>query len=117
MKRLSGAIFLLLLVPTLIFGEQSYQPTEQNLQSREWFQDSKFGLFIHWGPYSVLEKGEWILEKSKLFLEDYENLAVSKFNPTKFDPAAWVALAKDAGMKYITITSRHHDGFAMWATK
>ncbi len=58
-----------------------------------------------------------MLEKSKLSLEDYENLAVSKFNPTKFDPAAWVALAKYAGMKYITITSRHHDGFAMWATK
>jgi len=105
------------LVPTLIVGEQSYQPTEQNLQSREWFRDSKFGLFIHWGPYSVLEKGEWVLEKSKMSLEDYEKQAVSKFNPTQFDPAAWVALAKDAGMKYITITSRHHDGFAMWATQ
>ena len=117
MKRLYGAIFVLFLVPTLIFGEQSYQPTEQNLQSRKWFQDSKFGLFIHWGPYSVLEKGEWVLENSKLSLEDYENLATSKFNPTKFDPAAWLALAKAAGMKYVTITSRHHDGFAMWATK
>ena len=66
MKRLFGAIFSLFLVPALIFGEQSYQPTEQNLQSREWSQYSKFGLFIHWGPYSVLEKGEWVLEKSKL---------------------------------------------------
>src|SRR5260221_13617504 len=56
-----------------------YQPTEQNLQSREWFQNSKFGLFIHWGAYSVLEKGEWVLEKSKLSLEDYESLATSKF--------------------------------------
>lgn len=117
MKRLSGAIFSLFLIPAFIFGEQSYQPTEQNLQAREWFQDSKFGLFIHWGPYSVLEKDAWVLEKSELSLEDYENLAISKFNPTKFDPVALVALAKDAGMKYITITSRHHDGFAMWATK
>lgn len=113
MKSLFGVIFSLFWIPALI----SYQPTEQNLQCREWFQNSKFGLFIHWGPYSVLEKGEWVLEKSGLSLQDYENLAISKFNPTQFDPAAWVSLAKDAGMKYITITSRHHDGFAMWATK
>ncbi len=116
MRRLVGAVFSLFWVRALVFGEQPYQPVEQNLQSREWFRDSKFGLFIHWGPYSVLEKGEWVLEKSKLSLNDYETLAVSQFNPTQFDPAAWVALAKDAGMKYITITSRHHDGFAMWAT-
>lgn len=117
MKSLFVAVLSLFLIPTLIFGEQLYQPTEQNLQARKWFQDSKFGLFIHWGAYSVLENGEWVLEKSKLSLEDYENLAISKFNPIKFDPATWVALAKDAGMKYINITSRHHDGFAMWATK
>lgn len=117
MKQLIKIIFSLLLFPMFILGEQSYQPTEQNLQVREWFQDSKFGLFIHWGPYCVLEQGEWVLEKSKLSLEDYESLATSKFNPTKFDPAYWVNLAKEAGMKYITITSRHHDGFAMWATK
>ena len=117
MKQLLGTVFPLFLVPALIFGEPSYQPTQQNFQSREWFRDSKFGLFIHWGSYSVLEKGEWVLEKSKLSFEDYENQATSKFNPTQFDPAAWVALAKDAGMKYITVTSRHHDGFAMWATK
>lgn len=104
------------MIPGLVFGELSYQPTQQNLQSREWFQDSKFGLFIHWGAYSVLGKDEWVLEKSKLSLEGYESLAISKFNPIKFDPVAWVALAKDAGMKYITITSRHHDGFALWAT-
>ena len=97
MKRLSGAIFSLFLIPAFIFGEQSYQPTEQNLQARQWFQDSKFGLFIHWGAYSVLEKGEWVLENEKISLEDYESRATSKFNPTKFDPVALVAMAKDAG--------------------
>ncbi len=117
MKRFVACICSLLLIPAFICAENSYRPTEQNLQARQWFQDSKFGLFIHWGPYSVLENGEWVLEKSKMLLEDYRNLAASKFNPIKFDPAAWVALAKDAGMKYITITSRHHDGFAMWGTK
>ena len=88
------AIFLFFLISAGVFGEQSYQPREENLQARKWFQDSKFGLFIHWGPYSVLENGEWILEQSKLSLEEYENLATSKFNPIKFDPGFLVALAK-----------------------
>ncbi len=109
MKRF---MFLLLAV-----AGHCYQPTDENLRAREWFQDSKFGLFIHWGPYSVFERGEWVLEKSKLSLEEYEKQGLSQFNPTKFDPAIWVKLAKDAGMKYITVTSRHHHGFAMWATK
>lgn len=117
MKLLTGMVLSLSLIEGLSFAELPYQPTEENLRNRQWFQDNKFGLFIHWGAYSVLEKGEWVLEKSKLSLEEYRESAVSKFNPTEFDPAAWVALAKSAGMKYITITSRHHDGFAMWATK
>lgn len=117
MKRLIKSVLPLFLISGLVFAETAYQPTEENLKNREWFQDSKFGLFIHWGPYSVLEKGEWVLEKSKLSLEEYHNLAVSKFNPKAFDPFAWVTLAKDAGMKYITITSRHHDGFALWPTQ
>lgn len=117
MKRFYATLFGLLAIPGMIFGEGVYQPTAANLKAREWFQDSKFGLFIHWGPYSVLEAGEWILETSNLSLEEYEKSAVSKFNPTNFDPAVWVETAKAAGMKYITVTSRHHDGFAMWATK
>jgi alpha-L-fucosidase len=117
MKKITKVIFSLIAISCFIFSEQSYQPTEQNLKARKWFEDSKFGLFIHWGAYSVLEKGEWVLENSKISLQDYESTAISKFNPIKFDPAAWVSLAKDAGMKYIVITSRHHDGFAMWKTK
>ncbi len=117
MKQLIGIIVLPLLLVGSAFAGQSYQPTEQNLQARKQFQDNKFGLFIHWGAYSVLENGEWVLEKSRLSLKDYETTATSKFNPIKFDPAAWVSLAKNAGMKYITITSRHHDGFALWKTQ
>lgn len=117
MNLIIGIIFSSLFISPFIFGEQPYRPTKENLQARECFQDSKFGLFIHWGPYSVLERGEWIMEKAEMTLQEYENQAVSKFNPTKFDPAEWVALAKEAGMKYITFTSRHHDGFAMWDTK
>jgi alpha-L-fucosidase len=95
---------------------QSYKPTPENLQAREWFQDSKFGLFIHWGVYSVRGEGEWVMNQKQISIADYEKLA-PQFNPTQFDAAAWVRLAKDAGMKYITFTSKHHDGFAMWHTR
>lgn len=90
----------------------------------EWFEDGKFGMFIHWGPYSVLagewngkriEQGdiaEWIMQRFQIPVEDYRKVA-STFNPTKFNAKEWVALAKEAGMKYIIITSKHHDGFAM----
>lgn len=96
--------------------EPPYRPSPENLQAREWFQDARFGLFIHWGVYSVLGKGEWVLNNDKMSLAEYEKLP-ARFNPTKYDPDAWVAAAKGAGMKYITITSKHHDGFAMWDSK
>ncbi|HWB95764.1 MAG TPA: alpha-L-fucosidase, partial [Bryobacteraceae bacterium] len=93
-----------------------YQPTEANLKARQWFQDARFGMFIHWGVYSVLGDGEWVMNQRKMPISEYEKLA-PQFNPTEFRAAEWVGLAKAAGMKYITITSKHHDGFAMWATQ
>ncbi|MGZ4788056.1 MAG: alpha-L-fucosidase [Terriglobales bacterium] len=110
------AIFLFLLLCTTGFGQTSYQPTAANLAAREWFQNAKFGMFIHWGVYSVLGSGEWVMEQRPLTFAQYEKLP-AQFNPQKFNAAAWVALAKSAGMKYITITSRHHDGFSMFDTK
>jgi len=83
---------------------------------REWFQDAKFGMFIHWGVYSVLGEGEWVMHSKKITVEEYEELP-PRFNPTEYDPAEWVRIAKNAGMKYITITSKHHDGFAMYDSK
>lgn len=108
------ACYLLLSVAAL--AAQSYRPSSENLKAREWFQDAKFGLFIHWGVYSVLEDGEWVMHNRKMSIADYEKLP-ARFNPTEFHPAEWVALAKEAGMRYITITSKHHDGFAMWRTR
>lgn len=93
--------------------QNNYTPTPENLKARTWFQDAKFGMFIHWGVYSVLGDGEWIMETRPINRTDYAKVPAF-FNPIKFDPAAWVALAKAAGMKYITITSKHHDGFAMF---
>lgn len=84
--------------------------------AREWFRDAKFGMFVHWGVYSLLGQGEWVMQNQKLPSSSYEWLATT-FNPVKFDAAAWVATAKAAGARYITITSRHHDGFSMFQTK
>jgi alpha-L-fucosidase len=95
---------------------QSYQPSEANLKAREWFQNARFGMFIHWGVYSVLGDGEWVMNNRKMTVTEYEKLA-PQFNPTEYNATEWVALAKAAGMKYITITSKHHDGFAMFGTK
>jgi len=89
----------------------------------EWFRDAKYGLFIHWGLYAIPAGewngkrspglGEWVMLRSAVPVKEYEKLA-TRFNPVKFDADAWVTLAKDAGMKYIVITSKHHDGFAMF---
>ena len=106
---------LAILLAAQAFGA-SYQPTEANLKAREWYQNARFGMFIHWGVYSVMGDGEWVMNQRKMTVAEYEKLA-PQFNPTEYDPVAWVALAKAAGMKYITITSKHHDGFAMWGTK
>lgn len=95
---------------------QSYQPTADNLAARKAFQDDKFGLFIHWGVYSQLGDGEWVMNNQQIPIRDYEKLPTF-FNPTQFDPKDWVSMAKNAGMRYITITSKHHDGFAMWGSK
>jgi len=112
--RTALAVFLLSALPA--HADPTYVPTPQNLEARRWFQDAKFGLFVHWGVYSVLGDGEWVMNNRKLHVAEYERLP-AQFNPTGFDAAAWVAVAKAAGMKYITITSKHHDGFAMYDSK
>jgi alpha-L-fucosidase len=93
-----------------------YQPAASNLKNRQWFQDAKFGLFVHWGVYSVLGKGEWVMNNDKMPVSEYQKLP-AQFNPVRFNAAEWVAMVKAAGQRYITITSKHHDGFAMFGTK
>ena len=107
---------VLFLFTISINAQTVYTPTPENLQARQWFQDSKFGMFIHWGVYSVLGDGEWVMNNQRIDKQTYQKLPAF-FNPISYDPREWVALAKTAGMKYITITSKHHDGFAMWDSK
>jgi alpha-L-fucosidase len=111
-----AAVCLSAIAPEISIARSQYNPASENLEARKWFQDAKFGLFIHWGVYSVLGDGEWVMNDKKIPISEYENLP-AQFNPTEFDPVEWVALAKAAGMKYITITSKHHDGFAMFDSK
>ena len=118
-KAFSKASLVIVLVSLFTFtapAQTAYQPTPENLKARQEFQDAKFGMFIHWGVYSVLGDGEWVFHNRKLKVQEYDRLP-RVFDPEKFDAKTWVALAKAAGMKYITITSRHHDGFAMFDSK
>jgi alpha-L-fucosidase len=113
---LAAWLLLLIFCAGVCSGQTEYQPTPENLRARREFQDAKFGMFIHWGIYSSLADGEWVFHDRKLSLAEYNRLP-KFFDPEKFDAKAWVALARSAGMKYITITSRHHDGFAMFDSK
>lgn len=117
MKKLSLLIVAVVVALTIAQAqEKKYTPTPENLKNREWFQDARFGLFIHWGVYSVLGDGEWVMNNQQIPIKTYEKLPAF-FNPVDFNPTEWVQMAKDAGMKYITITSKHHDGFAMFDSK
>lgn len=86
-----------------------------------WWREAKFGLFIHWGVYAVpagkygdnTSYGEWIMHSAKIPVAEYRGFA-RQFNPVKYDPTAWAQIAKDAGMRYVVITSKHHDGFALY---
>jgi len=93
-----------------------YQPSQANLQARQWFDSARFGLFIHWGASSVLGAGEWVMNNRNIRVEEYKRL-MHFFNPVKFDARKWVQMAKDAGMRYITFITRHHDSFSNWDTK
>jgi alpha-L-fucosidase len=88
---------------------------EQN-DTKAWWSESRFGMFIHWGIYSLKAQGEWIMYVSRTPVKEYEKLA-DQFNPVNYNPEEWVKLAKDTGMKYIIITAKHHDGFSMFKTE
>lgn len=82
----------------------------------KWFEDARFGMFVHFGPYSVLGDGEWVMNNRPIKTNEYKRLQ-DFFNPQEFSAAEWVQIAKSAGMKYIAFTSRHHDSFSNWDTK
>lgn len=115
MKRIVAT--LLLLSSALIGSAQDlYTPSPENLAAREAFADDKFGIFLHWGIYSLFAQGEWYLQNAGLDHQEYAK-AASAFNPTRFNARQWVSAIKASGARYICFTTRHHDGFSMWDTK
>lgn len=85
-------------------------------EKKAWWRESRFGMFIHFGIYSLKAKGEWVMYFERIPVKEYEKLA-DEFNPVSFDAEEYVKLAKEAGMKYIVITAKHHDGFSMFKTE
>ena len=110
MKRILPCLLLLLAAGAV----RATVPAER-VHAREAFAERGFGIFVHWGVYAVWGKGEWYLSQSHMPLADYE-AKTAEFNPTNFDARAWAKAFKGAGARYVTITSRHHDGFSMFDT-
>lgn len=133
MKQKRSFVFAILLgvlslCSLLVFAQSSSDPDSPEAREArlEWFKQAKYGMFIHWGLYAIPAGewkgkqipglGEWIMNRAHIPVKEYEQLA-KQFNPTQFNADAWVQLAQDAGMKYMVITSKHHDGFAMFGSK
>ena len=114
MKKFFLATALLLASTTQILRAETVV-SDQMRAVRNDFQDRKFGIFLHWGIYSMLGDGEWVMHNKKLDRKEYSYLA-GGFCPSWFSAREWVLLFKEAGAQYVTFTSRHHDGFSMWNT-
>ena len=126
MRKPIAASFILGWALVSLSAQQTTTPRAYNAEREkrlEWFREAKYGMFIHWGLYAIpagewkgqrcLGLGEWLMNRCKVPVTEYEQLT-KQFNPTKFNPDEWVQLAQDAGMKYMVITSKHHDGFALF---
>lgn len=111
-------LFLLLSTSPVIAQNQKYEyvPTSENLQSRQEFENLRFGIFLHWGLYASLAQGEWYMQNANVNRDEYAKTARG-FYPAHFNAHDWVAAIKASGAGYICITSRHHEGFSMWGTK
>lgn len=118
------AILVALAATGPVVAQAYSQETKAQRDARmKWWREARFGMFIHWGVYSVPagtykgrripDLGEWIMKNGQIPLAEYRQYA-QQFNPVKYDPEAWAELAKEAGMKYIVITSKHHEGFALF---
>lgn len=107
--KLINFISLLLVTISISFAKS---PEERI----KWWQEARFGMFIHWGVYSIPARGEWLLYQEHIPFDEYKLLA-NQFTAKYYNPAEWVALAKETGMKYIVIGTRHHDGFCLFDSK
>lgn len=115
MNRLRTIAAAAALIPAMT-AEGQYAPSAEVARTKTEFQDMKFGIFIHWGVYSMLGDGEWVMHNKNINYREYAELAHG-FCPSRFDAPEWARAFKDAGARYVTFTSRHHDGFSMFHTR
>ena len=116
MKKLLAAAMLALSLTASANTNQTYTPSADNIAARKHFQDSKFGIFLHWGLYAMLATGEWTMTNNDLNYKEYAKLA-GGFYPSRFSAKEWVSQIKASGAKYICFTTRHHEGFSMFKSK
>ena len=119
MKRIVKSILaatLLAAAASPASAQEDYQPSPEIVAAQEQFRENRFGIFIHWGIYSMYGQGEWALNYNGLTHEEYSKMA-GGFYPADFDAAEWVSAIKASGARYICITTRHHDGFSMFDSK
>lgn len=116
MKKLLAAVMLALSLTASANTNQTYTPSADNIEARKHFQDSKFGIFLHWGLYAMLATGEWTMTNNNLNYKEYAKLA-GGFYPSRFSAKEWVSQIKASGAKYICFTTRHHEGFSMFKSK
>ncbi len=88
----------------------------QKAQRMKWWTDARFGMFIHWGLYALPARHEWVKNRERMTNEQYQKY-FEQFNPDLFNPKEWAKMAKAAGMKYVVLTSKHHEGFCLWDSK
>lgn len=115
MRKIAVLVLFSFLGVCALFSQNSYTPTEENLRARREFEECRLGIFIHWGLYSIYGQGEWYLNSGKLNKDEYAKVA-SCFYPIRFDASKWAEAIKRSGAKYVTFTTRHHDGFSMYHT-
>jgi alpha-L-fucosidase len=131
MKRFYFILILAFVCSSKVFAQKDYlhESRQQKDMRMQWWRDAAFGMFIHWGAYSVPAGiyagqpvtagnglGEWIMNNASIPKKEYQQF-VTQFNPQEFNAREWVRIAKGAGMRYIVITSKHHDGFCLWDSK
>lgn len=117
-KLIFGVLYIATIGNSFTFSQQNNwtETKEQKTKRMEWWTNDRFGMFIHWGIYALPARHEWVMQRERISDEDYLKY-FNHFNPDLYDPKEWASKAKKAGMKYVVLTTKHHDGFCLWNSK